>query len=53
MSTRNLDVCAVLLLGCAGMFAREICEWFWNKRFWSPEHQRLQDVTDWWQERAR
>jgi hypothetical protein len=51
----NPDIPAAFLLIVLviAMHAREIREHVWNKRFFSPERRRLQDVTAWWQERAR
>jgi hypothetical protein len=53
MSARYLHVCALLLFSGVAMFAREIRHHLWHMRFFSPERKRIEDVSRWWQERAR
>jgi hypothetical protein len=55
LATWNPDLPASLLLltTLIALFLPELYELVWHKRFFSPEHKRLQDVTAWWQERAR
>lgn len=43
----------LLILGTIiALFLPELYELVWNRRFWSPERKRIEDVTRFWRERA-
>jgi formate-dependent nitrite reductase membrane component NrfD len=50
---RDWDIALMIFLLAIAMFATEIRKYLWHKRFFSPERKRIENVSTWWQERAR
>jgi hypothetical protein len=48
----DLPAALVLAAMMLGMFARELRTFLFERRFWSPERRRIENVSRWWTERA-
>jgi membrane protein DedA with SNARE-associated domain len=48
----NIPAALLLLVMLLGMFAGDICEFVWSRRFFSPERRRIENVSRSWTEPA-
>jgi hypothetical protein len=49
--TPDIPAALLILFLCVAMFAREIRNWWYGRRYFSAERKKLENVSEWWQSR--